>query len=64
VDLELNGRRAIVTGGSRGIGKEIARQFATEGVRITVTTLHPVQRWHSGHHRLLTGMIRTTGAQP
>jgi NAD(P)-dependent dehydrogenase (short-subunit alcohol dehydrogenase family) len=31
MDLELTGRRAVVTGGSRGIGKAVARTLAAEG---------------------------------
>jgi NAD(P)-dependent dehydrogenase (short-subunit alcohol dehydrogenase family) len=36
VDLELEGRTAIVTGGSRGIGKAIARALASEGVDVAL----------------------------
>lgn len=36
VDLRLRGKRAFVTGGSRGIGLEIARALASEGVRVAV----------------------------
>ena len=31
MDVELTGRRAVVTGGSRGIGKAIARALGAEG---------------------------------
>jgi NAD(P)-dependent dehydrogenase (short-subunit alcohol dehydrogenase family) len=36
VDLELADKTAIVTGGSRGIGKAIARQLALEGVDVVI----------------------------
>ncbi|AGP35808.1 short-chain dehydrogenase [Sorangium cellulosum So0157-2] len=36
VDLELTGKRAIVTGGSRGIGKAIARELAREGADVVI----------------------------
>ncbi|HEY6879110.1 MAG TPA: SDR family NAD(P)-dependent oxidoreductase, partial [Polyangiales bacterium] len=36
MDLELRGKRAIVTGGSRGIGKAIALQLAREGVDVVI----------------------------
>jgi 3-oxoacyl-[acyl-carrier protein] reductase len=37
MDLGIKGRRAIVTGGSSGIGFETARQFLEEGVRVLIT---------------------------
>jgi NAD(P)-dependent dehydrogenase (short-subunit alcohol dehydrogenase family) len=36
MDLQLTGKRAIVTGGSSGIGWAIARQLAKEGVDVAV----------------------------
>jgi NAD(P)-dependent dehydrogenase (short-subunit alcohol dehydrogenase family) len=36
VDLELADKRALVTGGSRGIGKAIARVLASEGARVAI----------------------------
>ena len=36
VDLELNDRLAIVTGGSRGIGKAIATELAKEGANVAI----------------------------
>ena len=36
MDLELAGKTAIVTGGSRGIGKAVTRQLAAEGVTVAI----------------------------
>src|SRR3954451_6581311 len=36
MDLQLAGRRAIVTGGSRGIGLAVARVLAAEGARVAL----------------------------
>lgn len=36
MDLQLNGKRALVTGGRSGIGRAIARQLALEGARVAI----------------------------
>jgi NAD(P)-dependent dehydrogenase (short-subunit alcohol dehydrogenase family) len=36
MDLELTGKRALVTGGSRGIGKAIARELVLEGADVAL----------------------------
>jgi NAD(P)-dependent dehydrogenase (short-subunit alcohol dehydrogenase family) len=40
MDLELAGKCAVVTGGSRGIGKAIARTLADEGVDVAIVARH------------------------
>ena len=41
MDLQLTGKRAFVTGGSRGIGKAIARVLAAEGCDVAIAARDP-----------------------
>lgn len=41
MDLELNGKRALVTGGSSGIGLAIARSLALEGADVAIASRKP-----------------------
>ena len=52
--LRLTGKTAIITGGARGIGAAIARQFQREGAQVTVFDL----RFESPE---LDGMLRIIG---
>jgi citronellol/citronellal dehydrogenase len=53
---KLDGRVAIVTGASRGIGAEIAKLFAREGARVVCAA----RTLNEGDHRLLAGSLAGT----
>ena len=40
MDLELEGKRALVTGASKGIGLAVARRLVTEGVAVVAGSRH------------------------
>ena len=54
MDLQLSGKRALITGGSRGIGLAIARQLALEGARVALAARDP---------ETLAGAARTLSAE-
>ncbi len=43
MDLELEGRRVLITGGSKGIGLACAESFAAEGAEIVVSARDPAR---------------------
>ena len=56
---KLEGRVAIVTGASRGIGEEISKLFAAEGAKVVCAA----RTLNEGDHRLLTGSLAGTVKQ-
>ncbi|GAA0899389.1 SDR family NAD(P)-dependent oxidoreductase [Pseudonocardia zijingensis] len=50
MDLELNGKRAIVTGGSRGIGLAVADRLAAEGADVALLARDPDALDHAAAH--------------
>jgi NAD(P)-dependent dehydrogenase (short-subunit alcohol dehydrogenase family) len=45
MDLDLNGKIAIITGASRGIGKSIAQTLSAEGMKLTLVARSPLDEF-------------------
>jgi len=45
MDLNLRGKTALVTGGSKGIGLACVRAFVEEGCRVHLASRNPRQGW-------------------
>src|SRR5262245_8044265 len=56
MDLQLAGKRAVVTGGSRGIGRAIAHSLAQEGCDVVIGA-----RTESTLHEAATAIAAETG---
>lgn len=62
MDLSLEGEVAIVTGGSRGIGRAVVKELLREGVRVATGCRHPEDLRDIGasSEQLLSGALDVT----
>jgi len=59
MDLQLQGKSVLITGGSRGIGFACAVTFAAEGANVTIDALPSPPREHSANSRTSMGRRST-----
>ncbi len=70
MDLGIKGKKALVTGGARGIGQAIALDLAKEGVKVIITsrsseknddTLALLNEYGSGHYSIAVDLNDVEG---
>lgn len=61
MELHLSGRRALITGGSKGIGLSVAEELAAEGVDVAICARNAAEVESAGQH--LRALGRTVHAQ-
>jgi 3-oxoacyl-[acyl-carrier protein] reductase len=59
MDLGLSGRRAVVTGGSKGLGRAIAAELLGEGARVVICSRNEAELWEAAAE-----LARAPGAEP
>jgi hypothetical protein len=69
VDLHLKGRRAIVTGGSRGLGQAIAKELLSEGAAVAICSRNQeeleatAEELRQGGGQLVSGVADVTSPE-
>ena len=62
-DLQLTGRRALVTGGTRGVGAALVGTLAEAGARVVATALSLPRNAVAGVHYVVADMSTAQGAR-
>lgn len=63
MDTTLEGQVALVTGGTKGIGKSIADVLSSKGCKVVVTARNPAEQNINGHHFIAADLTRPGSAE-